>query len=450
MQRATDSLTALLKDSHFRALVEVSSRKALTWEEFLQYPLPSDMSPLQVWDILFELSRCTGIDIHLPGIEDNRPCYHLTHELADLLSTIQCRCGGNSPLARFLLSKEGQHIAMVNGALELQAVLFWEGFSLTTDRLLELVSPEVQPETESERFARALLTLEQQLSSYIDQPFSCDLLEKWQKYLLDQVNFDALCDRRAQGPLPSILLTDSSLAGDPADDQQRNGLSVEARLASVLAYANRRFDQNCDQNFDHSVLCGSLIADAIRLYRPYDPTSAALASLAARLYYLKCGLPVLNALPLTYQRLLWMQGRLASPEEVCSVSDYMTTMRRAPSVLTLYQTLSARFALSSLNELESRAQRDQNRVTALNRMLQDNPKLNYRQRGILLRALQVPFAEFNIRHHQRAHSIAYTTARRDLLSLSECGYLRVVQRGKSFVFFPGAPLNEIGHQESIE
>jgi hypothetical protein len=407
------------------------------------------MSPLQVWDILFELSRCTGVDIHLPGAEGSEPCYHLTYELADLLSGIQCRCGENSPLARFLLSKEGQHIAMVNGALELQAVLFWEGFSLTADRILELASPEVKPETEPERFARALLAFGQRLNSYIDQPFSCDLLEEICQDLLGQVNSDVLCNRREQEALSSILLIDSSLAGDPADDQQHDGLSVEGRLASVLAYANHRLEQDFDQDFDHPVLCGSLIADAIRLYRPYGPASATIASLASRLYYLKCGLPVLSALPLTYQRLLWMQGRFAFPDGVCSVSDYVATMRRAPSMLTLYQTLSAHFALFSLNELESRAQRDQSRVTALNRMLQDNPRLNYRQRGILLRALQVPFAEFNIRHHQRAHSIAYTTARRDLLSLSERGYLRVVQRGKSFVFFPGTPLNEIGHQENI-
>jgi Fic family protein len=144
-----------------------------------------------------------------------------------------------------------------------------------------------------------------------------------------------------------------------------------------------------------------------------------------------------------------MQGRLVVADGICSVSDYVATMQRAPSVLTLHQTLSARLALSSLDELELRVQRDQSRTTALNRILQDNPKLNYRQRGILLRALQVPFAEFNIRYHQQAHSIAYTTARRDLLALSECGYLRVVQRGKSFVFLPNTSIDEIRHQESI-
>jgi Fic family protein len=61
-------------------------------------------------------------------------------------------------------------------------------------------------------------------------------------------------------------------------------------------------------------------------------------------------------------------------------------------------------------------------------------QINHRQRALLLNALKNPGKVFTIEMHRRSHGTSYQTARADLLSLSEGGFLHQFREGKAFVF----------------
>jgi Fic family protein len=62
--------------------------------------------------------------------------------------------------------------------------------------------------------------------------------------------------------------------------------------------------------------------------------------------------------------------------------------------------------------------------------------LNDRQLAILHHAVEHPDAELTIDVHQRSHSVAYQTARTDLLKLVDAGYLPRHDDGKRLYFLP--------------
>lgn len=61
-------------------------------------------------------------------------------------------------------------------------------------------------------------------------------------------------------------------------------------------------------------------------------------------------------------------------------------------------------------------------------------RINQRQRALLLNALKHPAKAFTIAVHQRAHDIAYGTARSDLLGLMKAKLMRRHEQGKAHVF----------------
>ena len=111
--------------------------------------------------------------------------------------------------------------------------------------------------------------------------------------------------------------------------------------------------------------------------------------------------------------------------------------------MTIYQTLGVQLALIALGDVESHVERRELRAAKMNQLLLRDNRLNHRQRSVLSVALQSPEAGFKIHPHKRKYNIAYSTARRDLLDLSEAGYLKMQQEGKAFVFVPPRDLHRI-------
>lgn len=88
----------------------------------------------------------------------------------------------------------------------------------------------------------------------------------------------------------------------------------------------------------------------------------------------------------------------------------------------------------AIHDLFGYLRRKSREVRELEALLQGRKDLNHRQLAVLARALRDPHDEITIKQHQRSHSVAYQTARADLLELAEKRLLVQRQAGKTFVF----------------
>ena len=424
----------LLRDPSFRRLLVRFSREAMKWDDFLDEPLPRDLSATRTWTLLNDLSRDLGVEVPIPDLDDNEYWYRRTFRITDSASSIAAVCRTDSRLHRTLTASAGHHFAVKARVIETIAAARLDGLDIDEAGAEALLHMDKAPQSAIERLVTNSFSAMDQLMELVDEPFSRELFSRLRELLLDGVDRDAL---KMSPPGMGLVAFDY--------EDRRIAASTERQLAYIAAYANHEAGDECDR----PLLRALLIADVFRFYRPLGIVSSQVGRLVARLYELKHDLPVVGFLPMSRAKLEWEQGLIVPPAVSYTPAEYQTLMVRSPGDLTAYHTLSTELALLTLREVERNVDSWERRDDEMREVLRQDPLLNQRQRAILARALRVPEAEFNIRYHKRNHNVAYTTARRDLLELAEKGYLLMEQRGKAFIFVGAPKLQSLVRERTV-
>jgi len=423
----------LLWDPSFRALLARFSREAMTWEEFLDHPLPRNMSATRTWSLLNELSRDIGVPVPIPDLDDNEYWYRRTYRLTDVVTVVSCACQKDSRLYRTLTASSGHHFLLKARVQETIAAVRLDGFDIDEDSARMLLRMDRAPQNAVERLMANTFSAMDRLVEFVDEPFSNDLFEHLLALLLEGVDANTL---KTSAPAMGLVSFDY--------EDARTEKSAQRQLGYITRYANHE----AGDEYDHPLLRALLLTDVFRLYRPFGNMSSQVGRLTSRLYELKHDLPVVGLLPISRAKLEWEKGSIEPPAVTYGRGPYKALSDRSPGDLTAYQTLSAELALLTLRGVERYVDTWERRDEEMREILRSDPLLNQRQRSILARALRVPDSEFRIRYHQHNHNIAYTTARRDLLELADKDYLSLKQRGKAFIFVPAPKLNDLTRDEA--
>jgi len=418
----------LMMDQAFRRLLVLFSRQTLTWEGFLNQPLPPGMSATATWELLHALGRDMGVPVPIPDLDGNEYWYRRPYHLTDTANAVGCACRTGSRLQRIMNSAESRHFLLSLRIGEMIASARLDGLEISAADARAMVRCTRQPKTPIERLVFNIVGLSNRVDDYLGRRFSIELFREFAAILLEGVDADAL--PRTRPPLGIIALE--------YDDERIRG-TEERQMTYIAAYANHE----AGDDFDLPVLRALLLPDVFQLYRPVGKVSTQVGRLVGQLYALKHDLPVLSLLPISQAKLDFETGRIAAPDVCMDLEEYKVLVVRAPGDATPHHALEAELAMLTLRAVEREATAWERRDREIREILRREPLLNQRQRSILHRAMRSPDAEFRIRYHQRNHSIAYTTARRDLLELADKGYLKQELRGKAFVFVPAPALNRV-------
>lgn len=423
-------MSTLLADENFQLLLNTMRRRSVPWDEFLSYPQPRNISPLDTWNVLGQLGRYAGVPVPIPDYDGNHYWYRRTHEIDDAAIRIVSACQTGSRLHRVMNAAAGQHFVVKSQVEETVAAAQLDGLEIDVAEAEALLRLTRRPQTAAEQLLTNTFSAFEELPAFIDAPFSEELFVHMQGSLVEGVDLHALPVRAA-----SKGLVHAARDWNP-DDQTQYG----ARQMRLIAdYLNGRSSDADDLVF----LRGELAADSFRYYHPLGLVSSQVGRLAGRLFALKNGLPGLLLLSLSKMKTDWESGLITPPHVTYDAVSYAEVYKRSPFDLTAEHTLLMQLALIALEETRSTIERWQHRDDEMRQLLHEESQLNQRQRSILGRAFRNPDAEFRIRYHQRNHGIHYTTARRDLLELVERGYLVVDQPGKAFVFRRGPRLDDL-------
>lgn len=119
------------------------------------------------------------------------------------------------------------------------------------------------------------------------------------------------------------------------------------------------------------------------------------------------------------------------------------TDKNDTTYFVLHQLLTIRQAIAALHEYVARKSLEQKETE---RLLAASPALrgrfNHRQTALLNHALRNVGEAYRVDAHQRSHTVAYQTARQDLLALESLGLLERTKQGNAFVFYAPADLRD--------
>lgn len=430
------NLCLLLTDENFQRLLNQMRRRSVSWDEFLSYPQPRNISPLDSWDLLAEMGRAAGVPVPIPDYEGNHYWYQRTHEIDDAAIRIMSACQTDSRLHRVMNAAAGQQFVVKSQIEETVAAARLDGLDIDVVEAEDLLRLTRKPQTAEEQLLTNTFSAFEQLPSFIDVPFSEELFVHMQELLLKGVDVGALSPHAAlQGLIHA--------SKDWSVQQQVQYGTRQMRL--IADYLNGRSSDADDLVF----LRGELAADSFRYYHPLGPVSSQVGRLAGRLFALKNGLPGLLLLSLSKMKTDWESSLITPPRVTYDAASYAEVYQRSPFDLTAEHSLLVQLALIALDETCANIEQWEQRDAEVRQLLRGESQLNQRQRAIVGRAFRNPDAEFRIRYHQKNHGIHYTTARRDLLELVEEGYLIVEQIGKAFVFRRGPRLEELDRENGV-
>jgi hypothetical protein len=418
----------LLYDERFRIMLDLLMRRCMSWQEFLELPMPDGLSPAMTWEVLHAVSEAVGLNLVIPDLEGNQYWYRRTYEITDIVNEIAAACRSGSRLHRTIVASEGQHFMMRSRVEEATAAAMLDGLALSGDETRSLLRYDKTPQTPAERLIVNSFRIFDQLSEYAGDRFSPELLKEFRDRLVDGVDIDAV----QQGPV-RLGLNIFDWANETVEEH------AEGQLEYICDYLQH--DKGDER--DHAVLRGMLGADALRFYRPLMAASSQVGRLASSLYAMKHDLPVLALLPVSRAKIEWEEGRIRPPQVPFDRATFLEQRRLSPGDLTAHHTMNAYLTLLTLRDMSSHIDKWERRDAEMQEILRRDPELNQRQRSILARAMRNPRAEFRIRYHKTNHNIAYATARRDLIELEEKGYLKSIVRGKAFVFTRSAALADM-------
>lgn len=400
-------------------LLKRMATEYIRWDEFLEMPLPSEMSPRATWDLLKRLNRVTGIELPIPDLDGNEYWYMRTHEIADLTSRIMCACRADSDLFRQLTATQNTPVLVRSRIDETVAAALLDGLDISPEDYSEMLRLDRTPRSDNERLVVNTLSALDHLGDLVSEPFSAELLMHLRDLVTDGVDPAQLVHTKSRMGVVNREWGDETVARHAPEQARR-----------ICDYANHL----TGEPHDHSVFRALLLADLFRVYRPLPNVNSQVGRLVFRLYTLKMGIPVLGVLPLSRTKLQWEEGLLPSLGTRYSPAEYLADREEQETDLTGYASLSLRLTIAALEDLVWQLHDLERQDRELRGLLQRDPEINHRQRSILGRALRFPDAEFRIAYHKTTHNVVYATARADLLQLVDKGFLKLGMSGRAMVF----------------
>jgi Fic family protein len=403
-----------------------ANRDYLYWDRFKQLPMPEGLCAEEAW-VGLQIARALNRRTTPMQDRDHRPFgYSLTEEAQRVLMVTDQQSAGRIGTSVSGLGPEVQQRYLLSQLME-EAIASSqiEGASTTRHAAKEMLRTGRPPRDKSERMILNNYRTITEMRGRKDEPLSRELLLFLQSSLTAATlkNADEVGRFRDEAD-------DDIVVGDPLGEVVHvppPASQLEEGLERLCVFANS------EGEFIHPVIKGILLHFWLAYLHPFCDGNGRTARSLFYWYTLKHGYWIFEYVSISRV----MLRRRAQYEQSFLYSEM------PDRDLSYFLTFHLHAVEKALEEFWEYVERKAAEDRRLQRQLTMDSELNHRQRAVLGRALKDAQARFTIRSHQASHSIAYGTARSDLLDLEFKGYLRHLNEGRTMVFFPSSDLREI-------
>lgn len=422
----TDAFEGLSKVTELGATMEVlqrANRDYLYWDRFKHLPMPEGLAAEAAWFLLKLMRRLSSRLTPITDEHGQSFWYSLTDELQRCLMVVDQQAGGAVSASvpsippntrqRYLLSRLMEE-AIASSRLE--------GAATTRQVAKDMLRSGRRPQSRGERMVLNNYRTILQIRELLDEPVTPSLLLRIQESMTEGTLRDESETGRFRTQDDEVIIGDDRgqvvHIPPPAKDLPRE-------LERLCSYANEDGDQ-----FVHPVIKAILLHFWLAYIHPFCDGNGRTARALFYLYMIRRGYWLFEYVSISSvilnKRTQYERAFLYSETDDADVTYFLTFHLRAIET-----------ALGRLWEYIDEKNREDAGLRA--RLIRDQ-ELNYRQRALLGRAMEDANVTFTIESHRASHSVAYATARGDLMELAEKGYLDMGRDGRAYVFAPAADI----------
>lgn len=418
-EERSGNLLELLGEPTFAALATDTLHDYIDWDQLVTCPLPPGLSLSETWEALGLIRMYSGTMFPIPTAAGVPFWYSLDREAARCLKYIRRHCRADSPLHTLLQEREGHRFLVSSRTQEAVATCQLDGVVADGIRMDRMLRESRAPQTAADRLILNSYEMLRELDGLANEPITPELVHSMYERITHGVDLSMV----ERGPRRT------NLAGTRNQTEMREEAIERDILQQICDFANGVTGDPTEP----SVIKAYMIMSAMAYWSPLPDLNDTVGRHMFRLFAVKRNYPVLSYLPTSRMMLSWFNGELAPGvvrfTDVTRRTVVPGTNDGTRDILTHLQLTTAALG-ALLDHIEATRRAD----ASLQESLESTADLNYRQRGVLARALGRPDTEFRIREHGSTYRVVYQTARTDLLDLETRGYLRRATRGKAFVF----------------
>jgi Fic family protein len=372
--------------------------------------MPTGVDPSIAW-VAVALSRQHKQEVPLQAYGGARLNYWIPPQHLEWLSTIDQRAGGSIGARHPQPIKDDDNRYLFNSLME-EAIASsqLEGASTTREVAKELLRSGRRPRDRAEQMIynnyRAIMEIRDLKRSNMTPALLCHLQQILTADTLDKPDAAG----RFRWPDEAVRVVD---AFDNVLYTPPPGETVEQRIKEICDFANTRTSP-----FIHPVLKAIALHFAIGFVHPFVDGNGRTARALFYWFMLKNDYWMFEYLPIS---------RIINAAPVKYARAYLYTETDGGD-LTYFNDYHLKVVIRAINELHDYLARQQKQKAEVERLLEDYPQLNYRQKAVIVDAIKHPNQRYTVQEHRGKFRVAYNTASADLTTLRSLGLLEQTAR----------------------
>lgn len=408
-------LINLLHNERFMIFMQETPYKYQHKEDFLAQPMPCNIDPEFMWELVSFQRRLTGHpSVQELSLSERKNYWSATPNVLISLNNIVSRTNLSSTLwssLKILMKRRELLQPLVE---DFSAAAFRDGLDLDYETVRALIHQDRTPSTNNEKILFDAFDIFQNSGEYVQNDFNEELFQT----ILKKITYGKQTDDLSPYLSPN--------APDPSLFYPRTIEEKKKELA-----------ENYSNSFAWGIhpLFGSLMSsDIIWEERPFEPLNGLMEVILRSIALSKIGIPALSFVPLSKIRLNWEQGIISPPQVPFPYGKAIVESSFGIDSTPYLQQITA-FLEEGLEKLESLVSKAEEQVNQQKSLISEDCRLNHRQKQLLVEMIDDPELTIDIGEFQDYFEVAGSTAREDLLKLISLNFLSSEFQGKKQVFW---------------